>query len=342
MEIWQPLKAVLLEQNLLGRIAVSDGMKLRAFTIDNPDFNQRSTDILSALRNKLLTSENANARKMVLNEQDENREADLISNYNHDSADQEPLFCTMLRIAPGNNVQHVSEVLMGKNLFSLDELDEDELNRAAAIYKSHYYFALTDQFLVTNLPGNRTIRQLQTYLNWLLGTLYELTPMIDTVQLDSLRDIKNITFQDSAISPWITKETDTGSSIGEKRIDIGHIAADYLRSILASQTDVKYLDEIELEQMISAKLIIQFKRQRKNSSEEIQKAYGALLKPIADLDDIAITDKNGKVLMNGKSIQKTKTVKIDRTTTGKPNEQTISQEMRTFLLELAHEKDTHP
>ena len=166
--------------------------------------------------------------------------------------------------------------------------------------------------------------------------------MIDTVQLDSLRDIKNITFQDSAISPWITKETDTGSSIGEKRIDIGHIAADYLRSILASQTDVKYLDEIELEQMISAKLIIQFKRQRKNSPEEIQKAYGALLKPIADLDDIAITDKNGKVLMNGKSIQKTKTVKIDRTTTGKPNEQTISQEMRTFLLELAHEKDTHP
>ncbi|MFC2611800.1 MAG: hypothetical protein ACFNX9_00105 [Eikenella corrodens] len=318
------------------------GMKLRAFTIDNPDFNQRSTDILSALRNKLLTSENANARKMVLNEQDENREADLISNYNHDSADQEPLFCTMLRIAPGNNVQHVSEVLMGKNLFSLDELDEDELNRAAAIYKSHYYFALTDQFLVTNLPGNRTIRQLQTYLNWLIGTLYELTPMIDTVQVDSLRDIKNITFQDSAISPWTTKETDTGSSIGEKRINIGHIAADYLRSILASQTDVKYLDEIELEQMISAKLIIQFKRQRKNSSEEIQKAYGALLKPIADLDDIAITDKNGKVLMNGKSIQKTKTVKIDRTTTGKPNEQTISQEMRTFLLELAHEKDTHP
>lgn len=318
------------------------GMKLRAFTIDNPDFNQRSTDILSALRNKLLTSENANARKMVLNEQDENREADLISNYNHDSADQEPLFCTMLRIAPGNNVQHVSEVLMGKNLFSLDELDEDELNRAAAIYKSHYYFALTDQFLVTNLSGNRTIRQLQTYLNWLLGTLYELTPMIDTVQVDSLRDIKNITFQDSAISPWTTKETDTGSSIGEKRINIGHIAADYLRSILASQTDVKYLDEIELEQMISAKLIIQFKRQRKNSPEEIQKAYGALLKPIADLDDIAITDKNGKVLMNGKSIQKTKTVKIDRTTTGKPNEQTISQEMRTFLLELAHEKDTHP
>ena len=317
-------------------------MKLRAFTIDNPDFNHRSTDILSALRNKLLTSENANSRKMVLNEQDENREADLISNYNHDSADQEPLFCTMLRIAPGNNVQHVSEVLMGKNLFSLDELDEDELNRAAAIYKSHYYFALTDQFLVTNLPGNRTIRQLQTYLNWLLGTLYELTPMIDTVQVDSLRDIKNITFQDSAISPWTTKETDTGSSIGEKRIDIGHIAADYLRSILASQTDVKYLDEIELEQMISAKLIIQFKRQRKNSSEEIQKAYGALLKPIADLDDIAITDKNGKVLMNGKSIQKTKTVKIDRTTTGKPNEQTISQEMRTFLLELAHEKDTPP
>ena len=113
MEIGQPLKAVLLEQNLLGRITVSDGMKLRAFTIDNPDFNQRSTDILSALRNKLLTSENANSRKMVLNEQDENREADLISNYNHDSADQEPLFCTMLRIAPGNNVQHVSEVLMG-------------------------------------------------------------------------------------------------------------------------------------------------------------------------------------------------------------------------------------
>ena len=46
--------------------------------------------------------------------------------------------------------------------------------------------------------------------------------------------------------------------------------------------------------------------------------------------------------MNGKSIHKTKTIKIDRTTTGKPNEQTISQEMRAFLLELTHEKDTHP
>jgi len=70
---------------------------------------------------------------------------------------------------------------------------------------------LTDRFLVTNLPGNRKIRQLQTYLNWLLGTLYELTPMIDTVQVDSLRDIKNITFQDSAIYPWTSQEKGTGS-----------------------------------------------------------------------------------------------------------------------------------
>lgn len=321
---------------------MSNEMKLRAFTIDNPDFNQRSADILSALRSKLVTSENANARKMVLNEQDENKEADLISNYNHDSTDQEPLFCTMLRIAPGNNVQHVSEILMGKNLFSLDELDEDELNRTAAIYKSHYYFALTNKFLVTNLPGNRTIQQLQTYLNWLLGTLYELTPMIDTVQVGSLQDIRNITFQDSAISPWANEDKNTGDSIGKKMINIHNIAAEWLHSILKNQTDVKYLDEIALEQMISAKLIIKFKRQQKNSSEEIQKAYGALLKPIADLDDIAITDRNGKVIMNGKSIHKTKTIKIDRTTTGKPNEQTISQEMRAFLLELTHEKDTHP
>ncbi len=317
-------------------------MKLRAFTIDNPDFNQNNTNILSALRNKLLTSESADARKMVLNEQDENREADLISYYNHGSTDPDPLFCTMLRIAPGNNVQHVSEVLMGKNLFSLDELDEDELNQAAAIYKSHYYFALTDQFLVTNLPGNRTIRQLQTYLNWLLDTLYELTPVIDTVQIESLRDVKNITFRDTAISPWTSQEKEASNSISERKINIHHIAVDMLRSILATQTDVKYLDEIELEQMISAKLVIQFKRQRKTNPEEIQKAYGALLKPIADLEDIAITDKNGKVLMSGKSINKTKTVKIDRTTTGKLNEQTISQEMRTFLLELAHEKVTHP
>lgn len=309
-------------------------VKLRAFAIENPSFDKTHPETLQQLRQNLLNSKSVNDRKMALNENDEENEADLISYFDEHSTDPNPLFCTMLRIAPGDDVDHVSDALMSMNKFTLDELETAKIDTAAICIK-HYYFTVSKHYLVTNLPGNQTIKQLQVYLNWLLNSLYELTPLIDTIKIESLGDLKQVAVQDFEINP--------SSHQGEKDnkatsiFNLNNAAALWLKEKLGLK-DVKGLTEVEIEQIISAKLVIQFKKPKKNDPEEIQKVYGALLKPVADLENVAITDKNNKILAKGKDIAKVKEVDVDVTSTGKINEQSISQEMRKFLLELEHEK----
>lgn len=67
---------------------------------------------------------------------------------------------------------------------------------ADALYKGHYYFSLSDNYLVTDLPGNITIKRLQTYLNWLVEQSYDISPCIEKSMAKHLSEIKQIIVQD--------------------------------------------------------------------------------------------------------------------------------------------------
>lgn len=305
-------------------------IKLRAFVIENSDIGKPCSDLLEKLQAKLKSSTSAEDRRMQLNVDDPQKEEDLLSYFSEVSDSAVYQFSTMLRIAPGNEVQHISNGLFGKNRFTLADLDGSVVD-AAAIYKSHYYFAVSNNHIVTDLSGNTTILRLQTYLNWLLDSLYEITPVVDVANIPSLAEVRNVVIQDPISQP-------ENGSVDEKRksvFDLGVMALNAVKEMLVDTTNLK--DE-ELAQVISAKLVVEFSRPKKNSSAELQKIYGALLKPMADVDHVSIRTRQNKTLAKGRDILRVKPVKIDETDSGRINEHTIQQEMYKFLLELENEK----
>ncbi|WP_180173600.1 hypothetical protein [Acinetobacter sp. YH01024] len=306
--------------------------KLRAFEIINSDVNKKQSDLGEKLRVKLQTSIEVNERRMLLNAEDPQKEEDLISDFAKNSSTGDPIFCTMLRVALGNNVQHIDGTLFSKKHFTIADLNSSVVN-AEAIYKNHYYFSVNNNFLITNMPGNLTITRLQTYLNWLLNDLYEVNPLVAEDAMPELSNIKDITVRDPVTGGDITPNA-AKPTFG-KTFNIGKVALDLVKGAL---NDTKDISDHQLEQMISAKLVIEFKKPKKDDDEQIRRAFGALLKPVADLDNFEFLTRNNKKIIKGKKILRTKEVTIETTDTNLFNEAQLSQEMNRFIRELENER----
>ena len=305
-------------------------IKLRAFEITNTDINKMHSDVKDKLKSFLKNSKTVHERRMLLNTEDPQKEEDFISNFSKDNLLMDVIFCTMLRVAFGNNVQHINTHLFEKPNFTIEELNNSTLD-TDAIYKNHYYFALNNNYLVTNLQGNITITRLQTYLNWLLNDLYEISPLLAEEIVPSISDIKDIVVKDTSIYP--TKESE--NSTQRSSFDLGKIALNLIKNALI---DSDKLSDIELEQMISARLVIEFKKPRKSDSESLKKAYSALLKPVSDLDNFEFVTRDNKKIIKGKKILRVKEVSIETTDSGLLNEAQLSQEMIRFIRDLENEK----
>lgn len=305
-------------------------IKLRAFEITNTDINKMHSDVKDKLKSFLKNSKTVNERRMLLNTEDPQKEEDFISNFSKDNLLMDVIFCTMLRVAFGNNVQHINTHLFEKPNFTIEELNNSTLD-TDAIYKNHYYFALNNNYLVTNLQGNITITRLQTYLNWLLNDLYEISPLLAEEIVPSISDIKDIVVKDTSIYP--TKESE--NSTQRSSFDLGKIALNLIKNALI---DSDKLSDIELEQMISARLVIEFKKPKKSDSESLKKAYSALLKPVSDLENFEFVTRDNKKIIKGKQILRIKEVSIETTDSGLLNEAQLSQEMIRFIRDLENEK----
>lgn len=307
-------------------------VKLRAFEIINSDMKKKQSDIGDKLRAKLQKSTAVHDRRMLLNAEDPQKEEDLISDFAKNNSAGDPVFCTMLRVALGNNVQHIDSTLFSKKNFTIAELNSSVVN-AEAIYKNHYYFAVNNNFLITNMPGNLTITRLQTYLNWLLNELYELNPLIAEDAMPELSNIKDIIVKDPISGNTITPVA--GKPTFGKSFNIGKAALELVRHAL---TDAKDISDHQLEQMISAKLVIEFKKPKKDDDEQMRKAFGALLKPVSDLDNFEFMTRNNKKIIKGKKILRVKDVTIETTDSKLLNEAQLSQEMNKLIRELENER----
>jgi hypothetical protein len=304
-------------------------IKLRAFEIENKNIGKISSGLLVDLQEKLKASTTASERRMVLNAEEDKPEEDLISYHITSSQVQ---FCTMLRIKPGKDVQHINEKLFNKPSFTISELHNTAVD-ATAIYKEHYYFGVSGDFLVTNLPGNITITRLQTYLNWYLQKLYEISPIISQEASKNLSSVRSITVVDP-----VNESAIRSLKIDERQRSVFNLPSLALEKVKGMLVDAKSLTDIELANLISAKLVIEFNKPKKSDSEEVKKAYAALLKPISDLDHVQIQTRDRKQHKKGSDILRTKTVDIDLTQNGRINENTLIQAMAFFINELSHEK----
>lgn len=263
---------------------------------------------------------------MILNQDDENKESDLISGF---TLSENNICATMMRILPNADDTHIDRELMKKHSFSINDLSKHS-NNAAAIYKNHYYICFNNNFLVTNLPQNITIKRVENYLNWLLNThIYEITPIIIPSPDLKLSNISTIKFSNH---PDLQNNVQNPTSIIEdKKVFLTKNILNIVKNLFI---DTQSLKDIDLEQIVHAELLIKLKKPKTMSDIEFQNTYGSLLKPISDSDNIVFCDKNGNKI-KGSEILKTKTVSIELNSNNYISEQQLFIEMQRFIDEIS-------
>lgn len=310
----------------------SKTMTLRAFSIKSLKISDAKY-IFNKLTERFKISESADDRSMVLNLDDPN-EKDLISNFDKISTPS-AFFCTMLRLMPGEDAQQITKEILKKKTFSIvEELENSAVDQKdiPEICKEHYYFSISNKYVVTNLPGNKSIKNLQTYLAWLLNEdLFELTPMVTIPKGISLDKISNITFSDSfTTNVYQPNSVQSLSDTKTQKFNLQALGRDCLKWILS---DVKTLSDSEIDGFISADLIIKFKKSKDSSKEDFEKIMGAIIKPMSDLDGVVLKPKKGPII-KGSEIHRKKVVSVSTNSSGRINEHELRQEMSKFLSEL--------
>ena len=101
--------------------------------------------------------------------------------------------------------------------------------------------------------------------------------------------------------------------------------------------DAKSMEDVDFDQLISAKLVIKFRKSKVERLTELQNVYGALLKPMSDLDNITIRTRDRKKLVKGSNLQLSQSIKIGLLEDGLLEEPSLFQAMERFYSTI--EKD---
>ena len=155
--------------------------------------------------------------------------------------------------------------------------------KTSNIYKEHYYFMLNNKYVVTNLQRNKPISRFQTYINYLLdkergNKLFEFTPIIKPTPEIRLSEVKEIRISD-APTMRVSNNTKSNNDYIQK---IKNLGKEVLSNILRDSQD---FNEMELEHIVSAELLIKFAKPRKKD-EENAKRRRLILKPFAPCTDL--------------------------------------------------------
>lgn len=299
---------------------------LRAFTVNQNLPLTANIDLIGNFKNKY---ENTSARERLLklSSATTDHEHDIINTANFEN---NVVFCSLMRLDLDINARNVPDALLDENSFPFDSLQSEETR--SNIYKKHFYFCFNNKYLISTLPGNYTIGSFQTYINWLLQSVdrpYEINPLAKSNNEIKLSNIKSIIFGPT------TNSSSHGTSSQEisftsKVISLG---LDKIKSLL---NDTISLSSDELTQIVSAKLLLSIQKPKLMSEEEYQRKFGAIMKPIADGENIQYETTNGKKIKSH-TILVTKPIEIDLTDKGFTEEEQLRQKMIGFLRELEND-----
>lgn len=308
---------------------------LRAFKIENDNLTTPHSGILSlletALANKVMTVD----RLMLLNTEEPDR--DLLANFTW-ATNNTYMFGMMLRIIPADRGGVIDDVLFSeKKTITITDINTGNSNQSQ--YKSHYYFAIDNNHVITSLPGNQNIYRLQTYINWLLrnvrgNKMFHLTELTKLPEGFSLRQIKSIQFtRDNRLSVTPTDSSES-TSISTK---IMNITNDLLRHIM---DDTNNLDDIRSYQLVEASLLLKIKKNKpkRMEQEEFQRVMGSVVTNIANDENFLIETRDGNKY-TGNTIKVKKQVIIEQTKANRIVEEQLKQEMESFLREIEDQND---
>lgn len=301
---------------------------LRAFRIENSTISEPHSSILSCLEQILTSTSRAGDRRLQLNEQDE--DCDLLSNFEwrHSNGN---LFGMMMRIIPAENGGLIASDLFERNTIAITDVEANGSGQEQ--YKDHFYFALNNEYLVTNLAGNVNITRLQTYLNWLLVEVRgerifqftELTKLPEGVAFSNIERIEFVGGGNIVSAPTTSQEPGTVTTL------LHNLSNEVLSQIV---NDTASLEEIRNSQVIEAKLFLRVKKKPKEmAQEEYQRVMGAIATNISNDNGIVLKTKDGNKY-TGEAIKVKKEVEVERTTGSRIVEEQLKQEMELFLTEL--------
>lgn len=283
-------------------------IKLRAFRIENPTLTEPNSGIISLLKRVLTDSSTAQQRRMKLNEDDVDE--DLLSYFAWQQNDSY-LFGMMLRIIPAANG------VINSDLFEHHTITIAEVNAGnpeQSQYKEHYYFTVSNDYLITNLSGSYSVDRLQTYINWLLNPvrdskLFEFTPLTKVPDGIKLSEIKGIEFSGGGHKSTLNAGiVETENSTATKMQELTASLLDRLFS------DTTGISDIERDQIITAKLLLTVKRKPQEMAvDDYQRVMGAVTRQITNDSGIAIITKNGNKY-NGESVKVVRDIIVEKTT----------------------------
>ncbi|MBD5238477.1 MAG: hypothetical protein HDS64_01725 [Bacteroidales bacterium] len=271
----------------------------------------------------------AKSRRMRLNGIES--EEDLLSDFSW-QANNNYLFGMMLRIIPASNGGIIDSQLFEQPTISIKDVSEGDANKSQ--YKDHYYFAINNTHIVTNLSGTYSIDRLQTYLNWLLNSvrgtkLFEFTPVTKLPDGVKLSELKGIEFGGVSSSQRLT----AGLAQTENRaiLKMQELTDSIFEKLFS---DTASLSEIERDQIITAKLVLTVKHKPKDmANDEYQRVMGTVMRQITNDSGIILIAKDGNKY-RGEEIKVVRDVTVEKTSGNRIVEEQLKQRMESFLSDL--------
>ena len=307
---------------------------LRAFKIENPSITRAHSDILGLLQQVLTAESIAADRRMTLNVDDPDR--DLLANFTW-AQNNTYLFGMMLRVIPADNGGIMDERLFKQPTITMAEVSEGDPNQSQ--YKDHFYFAINNNFLFTNLAGNINIDRLQTYINWLLESVRgerlfqfsELTKLPDGVVLSDIRDIQFVGGANVVSTGPTESEPKTIAA------NLVNITDSILEKLLGH--DTANLEKIRNSQLVEAKLLLKIKGKSKGlAAEEYNRMMSAIVTNVTNDSGIIVHTKSGNKY-TGAAVKVKKNTTIQCVGPNRIVEEQLKQQMELFLSEIRKQEN---
>lgn len=303
-------------------------LTLRAFKISNPNLTTQDSGILELLQRALELKSTASSRRMPLNAEDPDR--DLLANYTW-GPNNVYLFGMMLRIIPAESGGIIDEALFEQPTITMAQIDAGSPEQSQ--YKGHFYFAINNNFLITNLSSNINVDRIQTYINWLLENVRgerlfqfaELTKTPEGLKLSQIRDIQFVGGGNAISSMPVPNERSTCLTY------FSQLTSSILEQIIS---DTPSLEKIRESQLIEAKLLLKVKGKPKEmGKEEFQRIMSAIVTNVTNDNGIVVHTKDNNKY-TGADIKVKKSIIVESSGTNRIVEEQLKQEMELFLGEI--------
>lgn len=212
---------------------------------------------------------------------DENTDCDVLATFKPLSG---MVWGLVLRLIPSEESGSVPQRLLEKETFSLSDIDEVE--KDGMLLKKSIFVAFDSKHLVTTATSQHDVVTLATYFNWLVecnrgATLFEFRPRFNMQECVEVKNIKSIEIGGGAFK--VPTECIQCNDVSTK---IKELSKDVLSTMFPAM-DIDRLNDI-----VSARLLLKFKRMPKGK-EELGAALQSIMSTNIDSSDFEIKTRDG-------------------------------------------------